>query len=294
MWVSLMIGNSRLHWAVHEEDGTPAYSWHSQYLGEANDQEDDEAGRETIPQAMVNERAMAILIEGGWERSKHGDFLMPSSGAFLFAGVVPSEVAAWCSRCPHALSIRGGPESNIIEGTSEYATLGVDRSLAMRGAGSLFGWPVLVIDCGSAMTFNAVDSDGVMKGGAILPGIKLQLKALNIYTAQLPAVTSSGVEVPSRWAMTTENSIKSGILYVLAAGAMDFIDAFRQEHSEGHIVFTGGDGELLYSMITSKMKETSSPVTDKIHLVPDLIHHGIAALRPALLHPSQSHSSNYA
>ncbi len=51
-----------------------------------------------------------------------------------------------------------------------YPTLGVDRTLALVGAGDVWGWPVLVIDCGTALTFTA-GADQSLIGGAILPGL---------------------------------------------------------------------------------------------------------------------------
>lgn len=45
----------------------------------------------------------------------------------------------------------------------------------------------MVVDCGSALTFTACDESGKLSGGAILPGVRLQLGALGTRTAQLPS-----------------------------------------------------------------------------------------------------------
>jgi pantothenate kinase type III len=47
----------------------------------------------------------------------------------------------------------GSGEVLAVEGDAAYLTLGVDRPLALRGAAALHAWPVMAIDCGSAMTY---------------------------------------------------------------------------------------------------------------------------------------------
>lgn len=59
-------------------------------------------------------------------------------------------------------------------------------------------WPVLVIDCGSALTFTAADASGRLAGGAILPGVRLQLAVLGSRTAQLPSDVVLPDELPVR------------------------------------------------------------------------------------------------
>lgn len=59
----------------------------------------------------------------------------------------------------------------------------------------------MVVDCGSALTFTAGDSQGKLGGGAILPGVRLQLAVLGTRTAQLPADVVLPEELPPRQAM---------------------------------------------------------------------------------------------
>lgn len=60
------------------------------------------------------------------------------------------------------------------------------------------GWPVLVVDCGSALTFTAADAGGKLAGGAILPGVRLQLAVLGTRTAQLPSDVVLPDELPHK------------------------------------------------------------------------------------------------
>lgn len=63
------------------------------------------------------------------------------------------------------------------------------------------GWPVVVVDCGSALTFTAADARGKLVGGAILPGVRLQLAVLGTRTAQLPSDVVLPDELPPRQAL---------------------------------------------------------------------------------------------
>lgn len=56
----------------------------------------------------------------------------------------------------------------------------------------------MVVDCGSALTFTAGDEQGRLGGGAILPGVRLQLAALGTRTAQLPSDVVLPDELPPR------------------------------------------------------------------------------------------------
>ena len=69
-----------------------------------------------------------------------------------------------------------GLEDIPLEGL--YPSLGVDRALALWGAGATWGFPCLVIDGGTALTLTGGNGDGFLVGGAILPGLRLQLQSL--------------------------------------------------------------------------------------------------------------------
>lgn len=73
-------------------------------------------------------------------------------------------------------------------------TLGEDRIAAAVGAWSLFpGNDLLVVDMGTAVTYDVVDADGHFRGGNIAPGIGMRLRSLNSFTARLPQVGGYGV-----------------------------------------------------------------------------------------------------
>ncbi|MEO1132762.1 MAG: type III pantothenate kinase [Cyanobacteria bacterium J06639_1] len=129
-----------------------------------------------------------------------------------------------------------------------YDTLGLDRALALMGAAALWGWPILVIDGGTALTVSAADEAGVFVGGAIAPGLALQARSLHTSTAALPDFDYSYLESVERWARTTAGAIASGVVLGAIATVRSFCDDWRRHYPEGAIAFTGGDGKLLHDL----------------------------------------------
>jgi type III pantothenate kinase len=132
-----------------------------------------------------------------------------------------------------------------------YATLGNDRALCAYGAGETYGYPVLVIDAGTALTYTAVGKQRDFLGGAILPGLRLQLRALGQQTAALPEITLPD-ELPPLWAMSTASAIASGTIHTLISGIHDYVTAWRKKQSDAVVVLTGGDASLLHYYLQNK------------------------------------------
>ena len=97
---------------------------------------------------------------------------------------------------------------------NDYSTpesLGMDRLAAAVGAWSMKpGNDLLVIDAGTAVTYDFISADGAFKGGCIAPGIGLRLKSLHEHTGALPLVPAEG-DVPVL-GYDTETAIRSGVL----------------------------------------------------------------------------------
>lgn len=97
--------------------------------------------------------------------------------------------------------------------------VGADRIVNAVAAGRYYGYPVIIVDFGTATTVCAVDADGVYRGGAILPGLYVALEALVSQTAKLPGVDLEE-DPPKAIATNTPDSIRSGFIYGYA-GAVD-------------------------------------------------------------------------
>ncbi|WP_071932290.1 pantothenate kinase [Picosynechococcus sp. PCC 7003] len=177
------------------------------------------------------------------------------------ASVVPQQTAWVQGHFPTAQTITLAeiPLENL------YPQLGIDRALAVLGAGQQYGFPCLVIDGGTALTFSAVNGDRQWLGGAILPGLNLQFTSLSQHTAALPKVHLP-TQLPLRWANDPAGAIASGITYTVLAGVKDFIRAWQAEFPQGQIFSTGGDGAWLAQQLPT------------LNYDPGLIFHGFTAL----------------
>lgn len=125
------------------------------------------------------------------------------------------------------------------------ATLGVDRICAAVGAYAQCGrGPLLVIDAGTAITYEYVDAAGDYQGGGISPGLRTRFRALQHFTAALPLVEADG-DLPLV-GYNTETSIRSGVVNGLIAEIEGLVERYRALAGADIPVFlTGGDTAFL-------------------------------------------------
>ena len=129
-------------------------------------------------------------------------------------------------------------------------TLGVDRLAAVIGAqGEAPEKDLLVIDAGSAITYDFLDAQGNYHGGNISPGVSMRLRALHEFTSKLPLVASSG-DAPSL-GYNTETAIRSGVLRGVAYEIEGYIAELKEKYPSGLIFLTGGDEKTLIYNIKS-------------------------------------------
>jgi type III pantothenate kinase len=128
------------------------------------------------------------------------------------------------------------------------ATLGVDRIAAVAGAVSLYpAQACLIIDVGTCITYDLVDSKGVYHGGGISPGIEMRLKAMHKFTSKLPAVMPGGkTELIGK---TTRECMLSGAMIGSEAEVQGIIDRYTQYFPQLSIIFCGGGTHFFESKI---------------------------------------------
>ena len=163
--------------------------------------------------------------------------------SIVVASVVPDALERWSS-IPKAQTLT--LDRVPIQGG--YEGLGVDRALNILGASYRYGYPTLVVDFGTAITLSATSHSGQFMGGCIMPGFGLQFKSLHQYTALLPQVKLPTV-LPPTMALTTEQSIQSGVIQVTLAGIEQFCLAWRQRQPQGKVIATGGDSATVYNWL---------------------------------------------
>ena len=119
-------------------------------------------------------------------------------------------------------------------------TLGKDRIAAVVGAAYLQpGKDLLVIDAGTAITFDYVTASGCFKGGNISPGMEMRFKALHTLTGKLPLVEKEG-DAPLL-GYSTETAIRSGVVRGICFEMESYIDALKAEAERFSVFLTGGD-----------------------------------------------------
>ncbi|MBN1354521.1 MAG: type III pantothenate kinase [Candidatus Omnitrophica bacterium] len=122
--------------------------------------------------------------------------------------------------------------------------IGQDRLITAFAAKSLYGLPVLIIDFGTAVTFDAVSEKGVYAGGLILPGIKMSLDSLSERTAMLPRAYLRNTN--SFIGRNTRTSIRNGIIYGYSSICEGLIKLFKKKFDRKiSVVATGGDAYLI-------------------------------------------------
>lgn len=126
------------------------------------------------------------------------------------------------------------------------ATLGADRIADACGAWALHhGEASLIIDAGTCITVDFIDAGGVYHGGAIMPGLKMSLQALNSFTAKLPLVDIDNVKRAPVLGRSTEESILAGTLGATMLALAGYVTLYREKAPRLHVLLTGGDAQRL-------------------------------------------------
>lgn len=122
-------------------------------------------------------------------------------------------------------------------------TLGRDRIAAVAGAIDTFpNSPILVIDAGTAITFEFISPKQEYLGGNISPGLSLRFKSLNTYTSQLPLLGQS--DIYSLIGNSTNDAIISGVQNSIIFEIDSYINLFNQQFNDIKTIITGGDAEF--------------------------------------------------
>lgn len=158
-----------------------------------------------------------------------------------------------CSPDCQIMTAMADKSGRFIELTAETAlpiriaystpeTLGRDRIAAVVGAyGISAGRWTLVVDIGTAITYDVLSPEGIFVGGNIAPGIFMRLEALNHYTAKLPLVETDG-ECP-RWGHDTETALRSGAIYGVIAELRHYRSLLPGD--DAMVILTGGSADLI-------------------------------------------------
>lgn len=204
-----------------------------------------------------------ILREGGLEKKdiKHG----------IIGSVVPAVTQHYTDMARDFLGLEPlviGPnlETGISILCDNPREVGADRLANSAGGMEIYGGPLIIVDLGTAITFDAVSEKGEYLGGVIAPGIDASMAFLVKKAAQLPQVS---LEKPERViGKNTIASMQSGAVYGFSGMINAIVKKMKTEMSGNpKVIATGGQCEWL-----AKLSGTIDNVA------PDLTLHGMAII----------------
>ena len=119
-------------------------------------------------------------------------------------------------------------------------TLGKDRlAAAVAGFNQFPGYPVLIINAGTAITYDVVTKKGEYLGGSISPGMNMRFRALHTFTKQLPLLTYT--EIDFLTGNDTDMSVLSGVINGMASEMEGMIACYQKEYPGIKVILSGGD-----------------------------------------------------
>lgn len=162
----------------------------------------------------------------------------------------------------------GAAEWGIAIDVDEPHTLGADRAVNAIAAHASHGGDLIVVDFGTATTFDVVAANGAYKGGIIAPGINLSLDALVSNTAKLPRIAIEAPRKDSVIGRNTEDQMLIGVFWGYVAMIEGLVARLKAEIGRpAQVVATGGLAILF---------QEHTRIFD--HVDPDLTLNGLAIL----------------
>ena len=224
-----------------------------------------------------NTRMKAAVLEDGVLRHVYGGPVLLEQLAGAVKGL-NIDGGMWCSVHPldkgvvqwmTGLGMKQLTWTTRVPLSNAYSspeTLGMDRLAAAIGAWSLKpGHDLLVVDAGTAVTYDFVSADGVYHGGNIAPGIELRFKSLHEHTGGLPLVGTKGDIL--MFGRDTETAIRSGVMNGIRHELEGYLTEMTTMYPSLLVFLTGGDAEFF------DIKAKNSTFA-----VPDLVLRGLARI----------------
>ncbi|MDQ3119657.1 MAG: type III pantothenate kinase [Verrucomicrobiota bacterium] len=175
-------------------------------------------------------------------------FQKRQANAVIVSSVVPKKNAAIRSAAAGARVLFIDTKCELGVGVDYAAprTIGADRLANAAAVAQLYGQPAIVVDFGTAVTFDVVSADGNYVGGVIAPGLEAMTSFLYHRTALLPKLTLR--EPGSAIGKTTRGAMMSGAIYGYRGLVREIIARIANEMLPGRkvrVVATGGYAQLI-------------------------------------------------
>ncbi len=204
------------------------------------------AARRAATRAASTADELEVLIDGLLRLD--GASLADVTGISL-ACVVPAlsgAASAMADRRGLPLMVASAGNMPVPVRTQRPAEVGADRLVNGLAVARLYGTPAIVVDFGTATTFDCVAKDGAYVGGAIAPGLELSLEALASRTARLPRIELT--EPAKAIGTDTVSAMQSGVVLGYRALTLGLLERIKSELARAEkvdgsniqVVLTGG------------------------------------------------------
>ena len=180
---------------------------------------------------------------------RESDIPAEAIGGGAIASVVPPLTHALAVACQRHLEVEPlvvdpATDVGIRLDVEEPLSVGADRIVNTLAAARMYQRDTIVVDLGTATTFDCISADGVFVGGIIAPGVRTGAETLTRRTAKLPRVDIE--PPPTVIGRRTDTALQSGIFY----GAIESIDGIVRRitgewGNDPLVVATGGLGAFL-------------------------------------------------
>lgn len=239
------LGNSRLKWVLNAP------------------------GRWELGMALHQGEDMTRLLDDAWGALEAPQRIVMTSVA---AKELRQALDQWATRrwslVPYVVQAQRA-QLGVTNSYREPASLGADRWAALIGARALTQTPACIVDCGTAVTVDALSADGVFLGGAIFPGLRLLRQSLAQGAAALPLAFGDDTSCLAR---ATADGIAAGTMLGLLGAIERMLVEQQKVIGPGMQVFlTGGDAPLL-----------AARLTQPAIAIPDLVLKGLARIADTL------------
>jgi type III pantothenate kinase len=206
-------------------------------------------GNTRIKLAMFVDDALVEVISFAYESIGEISNIIDKFGAkrAILSAVtqVDSELIRILSERTRLLELKHDTPVPIAIDYATPRTLGVDRIANAVAAAKFYpDTDVLVIDFGTCIKYDLIDSKSVFRGGAISPGVAMRFKCMHKMTGKLPDITSWDAEDAHWPGRSSESSMKAGVLLGVQGEMMQFIESAADEYDQLIIISTGGDFNL--------------------------------------------------
>ncbi|NUZ06486.1 type III pantothenate kinase [Piscinibacter koreensis] len=234
-FLAIDVGNTRLKWAQYASGapGAPMLAHGAAFL-EAIDDLAETTWKALEPPSQV----LGCIVAGEAVRRRTEEQLE-------LWDVVPRWVVSSAEAC------------GVVNGYDHPSRLGVDRWVALIGARQRVlargaARPALVVMVGTAVTVDALDTEGRFLGGLILPGFGLMLRALEMGTAGLKTPTGDAVDFPTN----TSDALMSGGTDAIAGAIERMHRRLAKRTGQAPLLLLGGGAAVKLAAVTDLPHET--------------------------------------